>query len=55
MRRVEFYEDATHGEYAFNHSDGRKRVITLDPTFLHTFDYGKRTFKGWDRDWETSS
>ena len=45
--KVEFYEDATSGNFYFDHSDGSKRKVKLDPEFQLTFDYGKRNFKGY--------
>ena len=44
---VEFYEDASKGEFQFKHSDGNDRIIYLDPSGQLTFDYGKRKFKGY--------
>lgn len=46
-RRVEFFEDATKGRFEFTHSDGEMGKIDLSPEYLNTFDYGKRTFKGY--------
>ena len=46
-RKVEFYENATQGSFKFERTDGREGNIELAPEFLHTFDYGKRTFKGY--------
>lgn len=46
-RRAEFYEKATSGKFIFIHTDGKERSIDLSPQFLHTFDYGKRNFKGY--------
>lgn len=46
-RKVEFFDNATTGEFTFEHSNKKDRTIELEPQFLHTFDYGKRTFKGY--------
>ena len=46
-RKVEFYDNATQGKFVYTHSDGKERSIDLDARFLHSFDYGKRTFKGY--------
>ena len=46
-RKVEFYEKATQGKFIFEHSDGQERAIELNPQFIHTFDYGKRDFRGY--------
>lgn len=46
-RRTEFYDKATTGWFQFEHTDGTMRRIKLNPEFLQTFDYGKRTFKGY--------
>jgi hypothetical protein len=46
-KKTEFYEEATRGEFKFVHSDGKEGKIVLAPEFMLTFDYGKRTFKGY--------
>jgi len=46
-RKTEFYDNATTGYFEFIHTDGRTRRIKLSPEFLQTFDYGKKTFKGY--------
>ena len=46
-RKVEFFDNVTTGWFQFNHTDGTMRKIKLGPEGLHTFDYGKRTFKGY--------
>lgn len=45
--KVEFHDRCTSGFFEFKHSDGKDRKIQLSPEFLKTFDYGKRTFKGY--------
>jgi len=45
--RVEFYDNVTSGDFSFTHTDGTEKQIPLTPAFLKTFDYGKRTFKGY--------
>jgi hypothetical protein len=45
--RVEFFEDATQGEFYFEHSDGSQRMLLLNPRYQQTFDYGKKTFRGY--------
>ena len=45
--KVEFFDNATTGAFQFEHSNGSRRVINLGPEHLKTFDYGKRTFKGY--------
>lgn len=46
-RKTEFYDNVTSGWFSFTHTDGSGRNIKLSPEFLQTFDYGKRTFKGY--------
>lgn len=46
-RAVEFYENATKGEFNFKHSDGKNRTLYLEPSMLKSFDYGKRKFRGY--------
>lgn len=46
-RKVEFHDNATQGKFLFTHTDGKERSIELSPQFMHTFDYGKKTFKGY--------
>ena len=45
--KVEFFEEATKGQFVYQHSDGEERYITLNPRWLQTFDYGKKTFRGY--------
>lgn len=50
MRRtgkIEFYENATSGEFEYEHSNGRTNKILLSPEYQHTFDYGSTYFKGY--------
>lgn len=50
MRRnnkAEFFENATQGEFTYQHSDGQERKIILTPKNMQTFDYGKKSFKGY--------
>ena len=46
-RKIEWYDKATQGKFLYTHTDGKERAIELSPQFLHTFDYGKREFKGY--------
>lgn len=46
-RKVEFHDKATEGTFMFKHSNGKDLGIVLEPQYLHTFDYGKKTFKGY--------
>lgn len=46
-RAVEFFEDASKGEFIFKHSDGKTRSIYLEPSQQVSFDYGKRKFRGY--------
>tara|TARA_B100001964_G_C14066601_1_gene523936 strand:- start:477 stop:941 length:465 start_codon:yes stop_codon:yes gene_type:complete len=46
-RKTEFFDNVTTGWFGFEHTDGNPRRIKLGPEFLMTFDYGKRTFKGY--------
>lgn len=50
MRRTqqaEFFENATKGEFEYEHSDGTTRKIFLTPKYLQAFPYGKTTFRGY--------
>lgn len=46
-RRIEFFEKATQGVFEFDHTDGGKGRIELNPSFLHTFMYGRKNFRGY--------
>jgi hypothetical protein len=46
-RKIEFFDNATTGWFQYNHTDATTRKVKLSPEFLQTFDYGKRTFKGY--------
>lgn len=46
-RKIEFYENCTQGKFPFTHTDATDRFLDLSPQFLHTFDYGKKEFKGY--------
>lgn len=48
MRRTgkaKFYENVTQGDFKFEHSDGKERIIWIDTRFLQTMEYGKDDFK----------
>lgn len=45
--RVNFFENATAGEFHFDHSDGNKRTILLNPAQQKMWDYGTKLFKGY--------
>jgi len=45
--RAEFFEEVNSGEWTIKHSDGKNRVLFLDPRFIHTFKYGKKEFRGY--------
>jgi hypothetical protein len=50
MRRnqnAEFFENATQGEFPYEHSDGTERKIYLNTKYLQSFPYGKKVFKGY--------
>lgn len=50
MRRTqqaEFFENATKGEFLFEHSDGTDRTILLNQKYMQSFPYGKKIFKGY--------
>lgn len=46
-KNVEFFEDATKGNFIFKHSDGNTRETYLDVSGQLTFDYGKKKFRGY--------
>lgn len=46
-QKVEFYENAIKNKFEFTDAEGETRNIILDPSFLLTFDYGKKRFKGY--------
>jgi hypothetical protein len=46
-QKAEFFENATQGEFQYDHSDGTKRTILLTTRQLQTFEYGKKQFKGY--------
>lgn len=46
-RKVEFYENATKNDFEFDKGDEEVGIIKLNPQYLHTFNYGKRTFRGY--------
>lgn len=45
--KVEWYEDATKGQFEYENSDGETRHITLNPHYQLTFDYGGKIFRGY--------
>lgn len=50
MRRgnmIEFLEGETGDHLDIEHSNGENRKIILNQSFLYTFDYGKRSFRGY--------
>lgn len=44
---IEFYEQVNQSEFQFEHTDGKEYKIYLAPRYLHTFEYGNTTFKGY--------
>ena len=50
MRRnqnAEFFENATQGEFPYEHSDGTERKILLNTKYLQTLTNNKKVFKGY--------
>lgn len=45
--RVEFHENAKKTLFDYTHSDGVARFIILHPSKILTFDYGRKTFRGY--------
>lgn len=45
--KAEFFENVTKGKFEFRHTDGRDRFIMIDPKQIHTFPYGKKSYKGY--------
>lgn len=44
---VEFYENATAGMFAYQHSDGTKRFIVILPTMIKKFGFADKRFRGY--------
>lgn len=50
MRRngkATFFENATKGQFDYEHSDGTTRFLMLTPEKRQTFEYGQKEFKGY--------
>ena len=45
-KKVEFFDNALTGRFAFTHSDGDDRFILLEKNMLE-FDYGAKKFRGY--------
>jgi hypothetical protein len=46
-QNAEFFENATKGDFEYDHSDGTTRRIFLNTKYIQTFPYGKKVFKGY--------
>lgn len=44
---VEFYENVTTGLFEYEHGDGDKRFIIINPKYIKRFGFGDRAFKGY--------
>lgn len=44
---VDFIENVKNNMHEYEHTDGNKRYILLSQKYIRTFNYGKKTFRGY--------